>query len=222
MRILLVEDNDLLARGVIEALSDDGHGVDWIADGCDADDFLRTEQVDLVLLDINLPGTSGLEILAAMRARRDETPILLLTARGEPDDRVDGLTGGADDYVVKPFHMPELLARIRALGRRRGSIQAQIANIGDLDYDRNSKRLNGPGGNIELSRRETALFETLLDHIGCITSKDSIADSLYGTGSDVDLNAIELLVSRLRRKLAGSKVEIRTARGLGYMLDADN
>jgi two-component system OmpR family response regulator len=143
----------------------------------------------------------------------------MLTARGELGDRIEGLDAGADDYLIKPFELAELIARIRALARRRQEFQSGVQRIGPLEYNRAMHVLTGPSGIIDLPRRELALFEYMVDNSGRIVSKERIADTLYGTGSDVDANAVELLVSRLRRKLAGTGVTIRTARGLGYLLD---
>lgn len=147
-------------------------------------------------------------------------PVLMLTARGETEDCVKGLDVGADDYLVKPFAMAELLARIRALARRRADLRSKEVTLGPLRFDCAARRLTGPDGAIKLPRRELALLEYLLDHRGSIASKEAISEALYGTGAEVEANAVELLVSRLRRKLCGCGVEIRTARGLGYMLDA--
>ncbi len=220
MRIVLIEDNEMLAGGVEKALSDLGHSVDWLQDGPSGDDFLSTSGADLAIVDINLPGMNGFEIVRTMRRRGDSTPVLMLTARGETEDCVTGLDAGADDYLIKPFAMAELLARIRALGRRRAEIRPNEITVGETRFDAKARRLIGPGGEILLNRREMSLFEFLLNHRGRIASKDAIADALYGMGADVELNAIELLVSRLRRKLVNASVEIRTARGLGYMLDS--
>lgn len=221
MRIVLIEDNEMLARGVGNALRDVGHSVDWLADGADADAFLSSQGADLAIVDINLPGLSGVDVVKALRRRRDPMPVIMLTARGETTDRVRGLDAGADDYLVKPFAMAELLARIRALARRRGAPAPEVEEVGALRFERGARRLSGPGGStIDLPRRELALFELLLDNAGRVVAKDRIGESLYGTGSEIEPNAVELLISRLRRKLAGAGVEIRTARGLGYMLDA--
>ena len=219
MRIVLIEDNEMLANGVQKALVDAGHAVDWLADGVAGDDFLASSGADLAIIDINLPGMSGFDVLRALRRRGDNTPVLVLTARGETADRVRGLDAGADDYVVKPFAMAELLARVRALSRRPPEREPDIVSLGCLRFDRLAQRLVGPAGDIPLPRREMALFAFLLDHRGRIASKEAIVDALYGTGADIEANAVELLVSRLRRKLADADVKIRTARGLGYMLD---
>lgn len=219
MRIVLVEDNEMLARGIVRSLTDAGHAVDWLADGTAADDFLAGEGADLAIVDINLPGLDGFDIVRALRRRGASIPVLMLTARGETHDRVAGLDAGADDYLVKPFEMAELSARVRALLRRQAPIAAAEETIGALRYDRTARRLYGHQGEIELRRRELALFEYLLEYAGRIASKERIADRIYGTGAEIETNAVELLVSRLRPKLAGNGVVIRTARGLGYMLD---
>ncbi len=219
MRIVLIEDNERLALGIQNSLRDQGYAVDWISDGVDADRFLTTEGADIAIIDINLPGLSGFDIVRALRKRGGTMPVIMLTARGNLDDRVEGLDSGADDYLIKPFEMAELSARIRALSRRRSDIQTGTQKVGRLVFDRIARTVAGPDGQIDLPRRELALFECLVDHGGRIVSKDRIADSLYGVGSDMDSNAVELLISRLRRKLAGGGVTIRTARGLGYLID---
>ncbi|MGO4906969.1 response regulator transcription factor [Pseudorhodobacter sp. W20_MBD10_FR17] len=219
MRIVLVEDHQSLARGIRNALQDQGHAVDWLADGEDAVAFLSAEGADLAIIDVNLPGMSGFEIVRRIRSVGKVIPVIMLTARGELSDRIEGLDAGADDYLVKPFEMMELTARIRALARRRPDFQKGTVRIGALEFDRAARQVSGPSGVIDLPRRELALFECLLDHTGRIVSKDRIADTLYGVGSDVEPNAVELLISRLRRKLAGAGVTIRTARGLGYLMD---
>lgn len=219
MRIVLVEDNEGLARGVRNALQDQGHAVDWLADGASGAQFLATAGADVAIVDVNLPGMSGFDILRTIRRKGAAMPVLILTARGDIDDRVEGLDAGADDYLVKPFEMAELIARIRALARRRQNLQTGIDRIGGLQFDRAQRLVTGPGGVIDLPRRELALLECLVDHAGRIVAKERIAETLYGVGSDVDSNAVELLISRLRRKLTGTGVAIRTARGIGYMLD---
>ncbi len=219
MRIVLVEDNHSLAEGIENALKDQGHAVDRLADGIDGDEFLRHEACDVAIIDINLPRLSGLDIVRRLRGRHDSTPVLLLTARGKTSERVAGLDAGADDYLVKPFAMDELIARLRALSRRRPQVAPQREEIGELVYDRDRREVTQGPQPLDLPRRELALFEVLLDHRGRLIDKDSIATALYGAGAEVEPNAVELLVSRLRRKLEGSGVTIRNARGLGYMLD---
>lgn len=219
MRVILVEDNPSLAEAIENALRDQGHAVDHLDDGDLADTFLKSERADVVILDVNLPGLSGLEILRNLRARGDATPILLLTAKGKTSDRVAGLDAGADDYLVKPFEMAELFARLRALARRAPDVTPSRTVIGRLIYDRDQRAVFLGGRNLDLPRRELMLFEVLLAQKGRLLDKDRLSNSLYGVGAEVDANAVELLVSRLRRKLEGTGLAIRTARGLGYMLD---
>ncbi|AOG10680.1 response regulator transcription factor [Agrobacterium sp. RAC06] len=200
-------------------MRDQGHGVDHLDDGLAADTFLRTETADVAIIDINLPGLTGIEVTKRMRSRGDTTPVLMLTAMGKTSDRVVGLDAGADDYLVKPFEMAELMARLRALTRRRPQLMPEQELIGDLVYDRQQRVIMHKDKRIDLPRRELALFELLLDHKGKLMDRERIFSSLYGAGAEVEANAIELLVSRLRRKLDGTQVEIKTARGLGYMLN---
>ena len=219
MRFILVEDNRSLAKGIENALRDLGHAVDHLEDGIDADAFLGREEADVAIVDINLPRLSGIEIIRRLRARGNAIPVLVLTARGKTSERVEGLDAGADDYLVKPFEMAELVARLRALSRRRPQVAPTHEAVGQLLYDRVQRSVLLDGRNLDLPRRELALFDLLLDHRGRLIEKERILDVLYGTGASVEPNAVELLVSRLRRKLEGSGVVIRTARGLGYMLD---
>jgi len=221
MRIVLIEDNAMLARAVVQALCDQGHAVDWLSNGDEGAAFLAADGADLAILDINLPGRDGLSILRDLRAAGSALPVLALTARDGVGDRVRGLDAGADDYLTKPFEMAELLARVRALGRRRGAVMPVVEPVGKLTYDRIGRRVTGPDGPLDLSRRELALFEALVDQTGRVVAKDALSARIYGTGADVDDNAVELLISRLRRKIDGAGVEIRTLRGLGYLFRAD-
>jgi len=219
MRVTLIEDNPALANAIRDALEDHGFGVDWLADGLAAEDFLAGDAGDVVVLDLKLPGQSGLDVLRALRRRADPVPVLILSAMGKTSERVSGLEAGADDYLVKPFEMQELIARLRALGRRGRALAAASEQIGSLVFDRASRSLTGASGPLTLPRRELALFECLLAQKGRVVARERIADTLYGTGAEVETNALDLLVSRLRRKLDGTGAVIRTARGLGYMLD---
>jgi len=219
MRIALIEDNKSLARGIGNALRDQGHAVDHLEDGDLGDLFLARETVDVAIVDVNLPRLSGIDLVRRMRARNDATPVLMLTAMGKTSDRVRGLDAGADDYLVKPFEMAELFARLRALSRRRSPVAPMQETIGTLTYDRQQRNVHANGHPLDLPRRELALFELLLAQRGRLLTKDQIGNALYGAGAEVDTNAVELLISRLRRKLDGTGAVIRTARGLGYMLD---
>lgn len=221
MRIVLVEDNAILARALIQALQDAGHAVDWLDTGLEADRFLAQTGADLLILDVNLPTLGGLEILRNLRARAQSFPVLILTAQGQVDDRVAGLDAGADDYLVKPFEMAELHARIRALARRPSDARATIEVIGGVSYDRSARSLSTAAGIMALSRRELALFEAFADNPGRVLSKEQLGERIYGIGADIDANAVELLVSRLRRKLDGNGLTIRTLRGLGYLVQID-
>lgn len=220
MRIVIVEDNETLAKAVSYRLRDRGHATDVLLDGKDADAFLAQESADLIVLDINLPGKSGLDVLRALRARGDNAPVILLTARSEISDRVAGLDLGADDYLVKPFEMDELEARIRALSRRKELEFSAHETIGAISFDRTSRHVTADGETLDIPRKELAVLECLLERRGRIVSKAVLTDHVYGVGADVDNTAVEPHVSRLRRRLTGYGVTIKTARGLGYMLDA--
>lgn len=219
MRIAVVEDNEALANAIAYRLRDRGHAADVILDGEEADAFLASEGADLVVLDINLPGLTGLDVLRRLRARGDGAPVILLTARSETSDRVTGLDAGADDYLVKPFEMDELEARIRALSRRKNLDYGARERLGRLEFDRTSRQVTVNGEPLDLPRRELATLECLLERRGRIVSKAQLTDHVYGIGADVDDTAIEPHVSRLRRRLAEHGIAIRTARGLGYMLE---
>ncbi len=221
MRIAIVEDNTALAKAIAYRLRDRGHSADVLFDGQEADHFLAQEGADLVVLDINLPGMDGLDVLRALRKRGDGTPVILLTARGETDERVAGLDAGADDYLTKPFEMDELEARLRALARRKDLEYTARDSLGALVFDRNSRQLLNDGEPIDIPRREIATLECLLERRGRLVSKAQLTAHVYGTGADVEESAIEPHVSRLRRRLENYGVRIKTARGLGYMLDTD-
>lgn len=221
MRITLVEDNVGLARGIAYRLEDAGHAVDMLYDGEAADQFLKDDTSDLIILDINLPGRDGLSLLKDLRARDDLRPVILLTARAETEDRVIGLDAGADDYLIKPFEMAELEARVRALSRRRAVPQRQMLEIGGLQFDPAARQLFHQGEAIEVPRRELAVFECLLSAEGRLVSKTALLDYAYGVGADVEEKVIEVYISRIRSKLKPYGVMIRTQRGLGYQLVAE-
>ncbi len=220
MRIVVVEDNISVAKGICYHLQDLGHAVDVLHDGAEADAFLRHDDADLVVLDISLPAMDGLTILRAMRTREDNRPVLLLTARAETEDKITGLDAGADDYLSKPFEMAEFGARIRALSRRVSERPQSVMTIGTLRFDRSARMVEGPDGPLDIPRREVALFESLLMAEGRIVSKQALLDSLYGTGADVDEPVVEVYVSRLRKRLHPYAVQIIVKRGLGYLMQA--
>ncbi|MEM6275732.1 MAG: response regulator transcription factor [Pseudomonadota bacterium] len=220
MRIVIVEDNRDLAKALAYRLRDQGHGVDVLADGAGAAEYLAREGADLVILDVNLPGVSGFEVVRDLRARGEGMPVLMLTARGDLKDRVAGLDAGADDYLVKPFEMEELDARLRALARRKEVETGALLSLGALSFDRSSRAVTLAGEVLTLPRRELAVLECLLDRQGRLVPKDALSAHVYGTGADVTESAVEPHVSRLRKRLAGHGLSIKTARGLGYMLAA--
>jgi two-component system OmpR family response regulator len=218
LRIAIIEDNESVARGIAWRLQDRGHATDIIHDGAEAEAFLRDDGNDLIILDINLPGVDGVTLLRGLRARGDGRPVLLLTARGETPDRVAGLDAGADDYLVKPFEMDELEARVRALLRRaERPIREEVA-LGGLLFDLAAREARIGADRLDLTRRETALLEALVAEPGRIIARERLLEQLYGTGADVEESAIEVHVSRLRRKIAPAGLVIRAHRGLGYEL----
>ncbi len=221
MRIVIVEDNETLANAIAYRLRDRGHAADVLTDGDAADLYLEQEGADLIVLDINLPGRSGLEILRSLRNRGDSAPVILLTARSETSDRVSGLDMGADDYLVKPFEMDELEARIRALSRRKELEYGTRETIGDLEFDRTARQVSAKGQVLDVPRREMAVLECLLERRGRIVPKGHLTDYVYGVGADIDDSAVEPHVSRLRKRLQNFGVRIKTARGLGYLLEVE-
>ncbi|MGJ8547166.1 MAG: response regulator transcription factor [Sulfitobacter sp.] len=222
MRITLVEDNASLAKGISYRLEDAGHSVDLLCDGGAAEHHLLHDGADLIILDINLPGVDGLTLLKQMRARADTRPVILLTARAHTEDRVLGLDAGADDYLIKPFEMAELEARVRALLRRRAIPQQQFQEIGTLRYDAAARALFSGEAAIDLPRREMSMFECLLGANGRLVPKNTLLDHAYGVGADVAETVVEVYVSRLRRRLSPYGIQIKSQRGLGYQLSANS
>ncbi|WP_299730462.1 response regulator transcription factor [uncultured Tateyamaria sp.] len=221
MRITLVEDNVGLAKGIAYRLQDAGHAVDMLHNGNEAETFLKDDASDLIILDINLPGQDGLSVLKALRARDDQRPVILLTARAETEDRVIGLDAGADDYLIKPFEMAELEARVRALARRRTTPQRQMLEIGPLRFDSAARQLLIGEAAVDVPRRELSVLEALLSAEGRLVSKAALLDYAYGVGADVDEKVIEVYVSRLRARLKSHGVAIKSQRGLGYQLQSE-
>jgi len=221
MRIAVIEDNEALAQGIAFRLRDRGHAVDLLHDGREADTFLSQEGADLVVLDLNLPGMDGIDILRALRRRGDGTPVILLTARSETAERVAGLDAGADDYLTKPFEMDELEARLRAMARRKNLEFAARDRLGPLVFDRTARQVLKDDRPLDIPRKEISTLECLLERRGRIVSKAHLITQIYGTGSDAEDSAIEPHVSRLRKRLAIFGIRIKTARGLGYMLEVD-
>ncbi|MBO0662135.1 response regulator transcription factor [Jiella sp. MQZ9-1] len=217
MRILLVEDSGDLSEAILERFRGEGHAIDLETDGAEAEALLRHASFDVVILDINLPSMNGYEVLRAMRARGDRTPVLVLTARSEIDDRIVGLDVGADDYMIKPFDFRELSARCRALVRRRTGEASNVFVHGAFEFDRGARRALLGGVDLELRQRELQVLELFLGQLGRVLTKDEVVDRIYTFDEAPSLNAIEQTMTRLRKKLEGSPVQIRTIRGLGYI-----
>lgn len=220
MRLLLIEDNDRLSEFLEKALHDSGFTVDRFATLTDADAALAGAHFDASIIDLGLPDGDGLSLVKSMRARGDQTPVLILTARDALSDRVNGLNGGADDYMAKPFAMEELIARVKALLRRPGAALGVQLTLGNLCLDTTGPNLTVADKPVALTRREIALIEILLRRPGKVVSRAAIEDGLYGFNDEVGSNALEVLVSRLRKKLisVGADIELHTVRGVGYMV----
>ena len=219
MRVLVVEDNDRLAETLISLLRSEGHAVDHVANGEDADAVLAAETFDLVVLDLGLPGMDGLDVLRHLRDRRNETAVLVLTGRGALDDRVKGLDLGADDYMTKPFEIEELEARVRALLRRRARAVGKDLRVGNLLFDVSARVARLDGQPLDLPKRELDLLEALMVRAGRVTDKQELIEAISPFDEELSESAIELYVSRLRKKLDPVGVRIRMLRGLGYVLE---
>ena len=219
MRLLLVEDDPMIGASVQRGLRQDGHTVDWVRDGAAADLAVAAGVHELILLDLGLPGKSGLEWLAQWRARGVSLPVLILTARDAVADRVRGLDAGADDYLVKPFSLDELAARLRALGRRQGGRAAPRLELGPLSLDPATHEVCKDGQPVELSAREFALLHALMENPGVPLSRAQLEERLYGWGAEVASNAVEVHIHVLRRKLGAEW--IKNVRGVGYRVPAE-
>ncbi|BCQ54279.1 response regulator [Burkholderia gladioli] len=216
MRILLVEDDKMIAEGVRKALKADGFAVDWVQDGEAALTAIGGETYDLMLLDLGLPKRDGVDVLRTLRSRGHALPVLIITARDAVSDRVKGLDAGADDYLVKPFDLDELGARMRALIRRQSGRSESVIRHGPLTLDPASHQVTLDGAAVALSAREFALLEALLARPGAVLSKSQLEEKMYGWGEEIGSNTVEVYIHALRKKL-GSDL-IRNVRGLGYMV----
>lgn len=217
MRVLLVEDDPMIGNAIRDALNDASYAADWVKDGKTALKAIVSQHYDLVLLDLGLPGKDGLEVLGGIRAQGNSVPLLIITARDGLDDRLRGLDGGADDYVLKPFQMAELLARMRAVLRRKAGMASPALSNGVVMLDPATKEASVNGGlPQQLSNREFSLLQALLVRPGVILSRGELEDRIYGWGDEVESNAVEYLIHALRRKL-GSEI-IKNVRGLGWMV----
>ena len=216
MRVLLVEDDELLGSALQEGLEQSGYMVDWLRDGGQAASALQDEEPDILVLDLGLPGKEGLTVLKELRARDSSLPVLILTARDTVEDRIAGLDFGADDYLVKPFDLGELSARLRAISRRRGGRASPLIQYGDMVFDPAARTVSVDGAEVNLSAKAMAILEALLERPGMPLSRERLEQIVYGWGEGVESNAVEVHIHHLRKKLG--KDRIRTIRGLGYMM----
>jgi two-component system OmpR family response regulator len=218
MRILLVEDDPVLGMAVRDQIVADGHSVDWMRRLADAGGAIRAAVYDLVLLDLMLPDGRGLDFLRARRSAGDVTPVMILTARDQISDRIAGLNAGADDYLVKPFDLFELSARINAVGRRYSGNPNPLVTLGDIEVDLAARSVHKAGKPVALTAREWSLFEAFVQRPGVLLSKSQLEERLYAFGAEIESNTIEVYIARLRKKVGADAVE--TVRGMGYRLGA--
>jgi DNA-binding response OmpR family regulator len=218
MSILLVEDDQDLAAGLLEALRKEGLAINHVATGSDALHVIATETPDIVILDLGLPDIDGLSVLRELRKQHGELPVLLLTARNTLGDKVAGLDSGADDYLAKPFDMAELLARLRALGRRVSTATTNVMTLANVSLDAASQAVTVNGEAADLSRREYMLLKLLMENVGRVQTRDSLENKLYSWGEEVASNALEVHIHHLRKKIGAEFIS--TVRGVGYTVKA--
>jgi two-component system, OmpR family, response regulator len=216
MRVLLIEDDVSLGEAVRDHVAADGHAIDWVTRLDEAEDARAGVAFDLILLDLNLPDGGGLDFLRRMRKRGEVTPVIILTAMDQISWRIDGLNAGADDYLVKPFNLSELSARLLAVARRYSGNPNPLIMLGPVEIDLAHRAVTRDGAVVEITGREWAVLDRLLRHPGALVSKPQLEDTLYEFGAEVESNAVEVYVSRLRRKLGQDL--ITTVRGLGYRI----
>lgn len=221
MRVLVIEDDATLGAALQEFLAGQGYAVDWLKDGEHVPGAVSAQSYDLLLLDLNLPGMSGLDVLRTLRRDGEQVPVLVLTARDSLEDRVAGLDAGADDYVTKPFELAELAARVRAFARRRTGQAQPLLEAGPLVFDTVNREVRAAGRRIALSVRELSVLEMLMGRVGRVVTKRQIVNSLSAWDADFSENAVEVYVYRLRKRLEGTGASIQTVRGFGYLLDVD-
>ncbi|MDH4275085.1 MAG: response regulator [Gammaproteobacteria bacterium] len=217
MRLLVVEDDTLLGDGIKAGLTQEGYAVDWVEDGEAAELALKTNQYELVVLDLGLPKKSGVEVLKNMRLQGNDVPVLILTARDTVNDRVKGLDNGADDYLTKPFDLVELAARIRALLRRRGGRSTPVIQHNNLIVDPAAHQVSVEGQVVDISPREFTILQLLLENRGKVLSRSRLEEGLYAWNDEVESNTVEVHIHHLRKKLGADL--IRTIRGVGYIID---
>jgi two-component system OmpR family response regulator/two-component system response regulator QseB len=220
MRLLLVEDDEILGDGLVAGLKMEGYAVDWLTNGKLAGEALKINTYELIVLDLNLPDMDGLDILRALRNRKDETPVMVLTAKDTISDRVLGLDSGADDFVIKPFELDEVCARLRALARRNEGRSAPTIEYKGIVLDPASHQVTLNNEKIELSQKEFEILSFLMSNMGRVVSRARLEESLYSWDSDIESNTVEVHIHYLRKKLDPSI--IRTVRGVGYIIDIDD
>lgn len=220
MRVLLVEDDRMIGEAVEQALKDAKYAVDWVRDGLTAVNTIEHQIYDLVLLDLGLPKKDGFEVLRTIRGRGNSVSLLIMTARDATHDRIQGLDLGADDYIVKPFEMGELLARMRAVSRRKGGTAGPILTNGIITLDPVTHEATANGNTITLTGREFTVLQALLMRPGAILSRTELEDRIYGWNEEIESNVVEFMISSLRKKL-GSKDLIKNIRGVGWMVSKE-
>lgn len=216
MRLLLVEDDSMIGEAVLDLLRAEHYAVDWVRDGEMADTALRTQDYDLVLLDLGLPKRDGLDVLRALRARRQRMPVLIATARDAVQQRIEGLDAGADDYVLKPYDLNELLARLRALLRRAAGRAEPVYEHQGISINPATREVTAQGQPVQLSAREWAVLEPLLARPGLVLSRAQLEEKLYGWRDEISSNAVEVYIHGLRKKLGAGLIQ--NVRGVGYMV----
>ncbi|MCF6764775.1 response regulator transcription factor [Thiotrichales bacterium 19S3-7] len=219
MRLLVVEDDYILGDGICEGLKQANYAVDWIQDGAQVVSAVEAESFDAIILDIGLPNINGIDVLSKLRKKGFQIPVILLTARDSVEDRVGGLDAGADDYLTKPFAISELLARLRALVRRSSGRAEPVIRHLDIELNPATYEVSKNSQIVELSRREFAVLNYLLQNVGRVLTREQLTESLYGWGEEVDSNAIEVHIHHLRKKF-GSQL-IKTVRGVGYLINKE-
>lgn len=221
MKLLLAEDERDLSRALAAILKHNNYTVDRVYDGQDAVDYALSEQYDGILLDVMMPKKDGIDVLRTLRSAGVTTPILMLTAKGEQEDKIRGLDAGADDYVTKPFDMAELLARIRALTRRKSDYAPAVLKVGDLELNKSTFELSGPAGRVRLAGKEFQVMEMLLSVPGRIIATERFMERVWGYDCESEINVVWVCISTLRKRLTalGSSVTVRASRGVGYFLE---
>ncbi len=217
MRLLLVEDDRLLGQFIVTSLTRNGYTVDWLEKGAGVAEILRTEKFAAIILDLMLPDISGFEVLKSIRQKGEVVPVLILTARDDINDRVRGLDDGADDYLVKPFVLEELLARLRVMIRRMSGATESSIRVGDLQLNMVQQSISYQGGVLKLTNHEFKILATLISNAGRVLSKDQLSQSLHGWEDITSDNAIEVHIHNLRKKLSGNV--IKNIRGIGYIIE---